>query len=442
MAHRIKGVKNGFLILLHILIVGQRQALQHGESAHQIAVYPACLAPHQLCHIRVFLLRHNGGAGGIGVRQFYKVELPAAPEDDLLGKAGQVHHNGGQSRQQLYAEIPVGYCVNAVAARAVKPQKLGGHLPAGGIGRACQRTGAQRGLVHPLCRVLQTGHIPAEHHGIGQQMMGEQNRLRPLEVGITGNNGVAVGLRLICDYTHQRFQLLHKACTALPQIQPQIHRHLIVAASGCMETLARISDPLRQHLLHKHMDILCRRVNGKASGFQIIQNSFQSLNDLLHLSGIQNSLCRQHFGMGNRAGDVLLGHPLIHCNGGVEVVRRLIQLFLSPSGPHLFHHASPFLSCFRRNGFKIYLPAAHKVERTAQMPQETPERGDDSPFRTFLQLSLLPQRLHLGGQTPEVDEAGGLCLIVIALAEGHQILRVQGIRRSGAGGDDVALVEL
>ena len=32
-----------------------------------------------------------------------------------------------------------------------------------------------------------------------------------------------------------------------------------------------------------------------------------------------------------------------------EIVRRLIQLFLSPSGPHLFHHASPFLSCFRRN---------------------------------------------------------------------------------------------
>ena len=29
----------------------------------------------------------------------------------------------------------------------------------------------------------------------------------------------------------------------------------------------------------------------------------------------------------------------------------------------------------------------------------------------FLQLPLLPQRLHLGGQTPKVDEAGGLCLI-------------------------------
>ena len=40
----------------------------------------------------------------------------------------------------------------------------------------------------------------------------------------------------------------------------------------------------------------------------------------------------------------------------------------------------------------------------------------------FLQLPLLPQRLHLGRQAPDVDEALGLGLVEIALAECDEIL--------------------
>ena len=36
-----------------------------------------------------------------------------------------------------------------------------------------------------------------------------------------------------------------------------------------------------------------------------------------------------------------------------------------------------------------------------------------------LQLTLLPQRLHNSGHTPDVDEALSLCLIVVTLVEGN-----------------------
>ena len=59
-----------------------------------------------------------------------------------------------------------------------------------------------------------------------------------------------------------------------------------------------------------------------------------------------------------------------------------------------------------------------------------------------LELALLSQRLHRRGQTPEVDEARGLGLVVVALAEGDEVLAVKRVGRGGARGDDVALVEL
>ena len=57
----------------------------------------------------------------------------------------------------------------------------------------------------------------------------------------------------------------------------------------------------------------------------------------------------------------------------------------------------------------------------------------------FLQLSLLSQSLHLIGKAPQVDEALGVLLVVVALLKGDQVLGVQGLRRGDGGGDDIAL---
>ena len=43
------------------------------------------------------------------------------------------------------------------------------------------------------------------------------------------------------------------------------------------------------------------------------------------------------------------------------------------------------------------------------------------PKENGLQLPLLPQRLHLGRQTPQINESGGLGLVVVTFSEGHQV---------------------
>ena len=127
--HGVDGVEDRLLVLLHILVVGQRQALHDGEQGHQIAVDPTGLAAHQLGHVGVLLLGHDGGAGGIGVVQINELELPAAPQDDLLGEAATgASCTDGAGAQKLNGVVPVRHGVQAVLGGLGEAQQLGGLL--------------------------------------------------------------------------------------------------------------------------------------------------------------------------------------------------------------------------------------------------------------------------------------------------------------------------
>ena len=72
-------------------------------------------------------------------------------------------------------------------------------------------------------------------------MVGKQNGLGPLQVGIAGQNHILVGFRLRNYRFHQSFDQRGNLVDFLPQIHPQIESHLIVAASGSVQLLAHIA---------------------------------------------------------------------------------------------------------------------------------------------------------------------------------------------------------
>ena len=55
------------LVLLHVLLIGERQPLHHRQQRDQRAVEPAGLGAHQLGGVGVALLRHDRAAGGESV---------------------------------------------------------------------------------------------------------------------------------------------------------------------------------------------------------------------------------------------------------------------------------------------------------------------------------------------------------------------------------------
>ena len=270
----IAGIKNGLLVLLHILVINQRNPLHDGEQRHQIAVNPAAFAPAQLRHIGIFLLRHDGGAGGEAVGQFHKLKLPAAPENDLLGKAGQVHHEDGQGTQQLNGEIPVGNAIDTVHAHAVKAKLLRFKHPVGMVGCSGQRTAADGRHVHAPTAIGKPSQVPQQHHGVGHQVVAEGDGLGALQVGVARHDGIGIGFRLVGDHLPKLADKLRYLVDFIPEIHTEIQRHLVIAAAGGVELLAHIADAAGEHLLHEHMDVLARHVKGKRPRGKVIENFF------------------------------------------------------------------------------------------------------------------------------------------------------------------------
>ena len=249
-----------------------------------------------------------------------------------------MHHHGGQGREQLHAEIPVRDGVDAVAAGAVKAQGGGGHPPVGGIGSAGQGAGPQGRLVHALHRVPDAGDVPGEHHAVGQELLGEEDGLGPLQVGVAGNDGVRVGLRLVGDDGDERPELRLDLAALLPEPEAKVQGHLVVAAAGGVELLAHIPQPLREDLLHEHVDVLRGGVKGELAALQVLQHAHEALRQLVPLRGAQDAALCQHGRVGQGAHDILAVHAAVKAEGGVEVIRRLIQLSRRPTGPHLRHN--------------------------------------------------------------------------------------------------------
>ena len=175
-------------------------------------------------------------------------------------------------------------------------------------------------------------------------MVTEKDGLGTLQVGVArGNKGLAL-LRLIGNGGDEGSQLLHQLFAFFPEVQPQIQCHLIVAASGGMELLAHISQPLGQHLLHEHMDVLTGHVEGQLSAVQIRQNFLQTLLKLPCLLRGDDILHPQHGSVGDGAFDILPVHPAVEADGGIEIVCQRVGFAGGHPGPEFCH--DPYLdSC-------------------------------------------------------------------------------------------------
>ena len=173
-----------------------------------------------------------------------------------------MHHAGGHGGAQLDAEIPVGDPVNGVAAGGSKAQLFGGVEPVQRVGSARQRTGTEGALgVHAGGGVLQTAQIPQQHTGVGHQLVAEGHRLGALQMGVARHDVPGRFLRFIAQNADKLLHLRLQIRAGPPQIQPDVQRHLVVAAAAGVQPLARIPHPCGEGLFHEGVYILGGGVN-------------------------------------------------------------------------------------------------------------------------------------------------------------------------------------
>ena len=187
-----RGIEDLFLIFLHVLGVGERQALHDGQQCDERTVDASRLRADQFGRIGVLLLRHDRGAGREGVREADEAELRRRPDDDLLGKPRQVHGADCRNRQEFQRKIAVGYGVDGVAGGLTEAKRLSRHVPVDRETRAGECGGADRAFVQVFDGVAHPLPVPAEHFDIGHAMMAEGDWLCRLQVGEAGHDGIGV----------------------------------------------------------------------------------------------------------------------------------------------------------------------------------------------------------------------------------------------------------
>ena len=155
---------------------------------------------------------------------------------------------------------------------AGKVEQLGHILPVDGEGGPGQGTGAERQDVDPLEAVLHPPLVPLEHLHVGEHVVGEEDRLGGLQVGVARHDDVEVALRLADERVDQQVEIGGDLDDLVPQVEADIQRHLVVAGAAGMEPLARLADLRGEARLDVHVDIFEGDGKVELAGLDLLQD--------------------------------------------------------------------------------------------------------------------------------------------------------------------------
>ena len=152
------------------------------------------LAARQLGDVGVLLLRQHRRPGRERVGELHEAELLARPQHDLLADAREVHLGERGGEQRLRHEVAVRDRVERVLEPVREAERVGDVVGIERQARAGERAGPQRRHIGARDDALPAFDVAAERPQVREQMMREEHRLGPLEVGVPGEVGVVVAL--------------------------------------------------------------------------------------------------------------------------------------------------------------------------------------------------------------------------------------------------------
>lgn len=191
----VAGVEDGLLVLLEVAVVRERESLQRGHQAGQVADQTPGLAAGQLGDVRVLLLRHDRRAGGEGVVEGDEGELLRVPDDDLLGDPGEVDADHRGDERELGDEVAGGRAVDGVGDGTVLEAEVrGDRLRVETERRTGERAGAVRGDGRTLVPLPQPLGVPGQRLHMGQDVVGEEDGLGVLQMRTARHGDVRVRL--------------------------------------------------------------------------------------------------------------------------------------------------------------------------------------------------------------------------------------------------------
>ena len=204
-----------------------------------------------------------------------EAELLRRPEHHLLTDAGEVEAENRQVEQRLGHEVPVAHRVEGVLEPGGEAQ-----LVRGGIGVERQRgagegAGAQRADVEAGHRVEEPVDVPGQRPAVGQQVVGQEDGLGPLEVGVAGEVGVARLLGPVQQHALQSQNLPSHDAQLPAAEEAQRGDHLVVAAAPRVQLGSDRAGDLRGAPLDGGVDVLVVGSEAEGAGRQLLAHVVQ-----------------------------------------------------------------------------------------------------------------------------------------------------------------------
>ena len=263
-----KRVEDLLLVLLHVLRIGERQALHHDEQRGQRADDAAGLGAHQLGGVGIALLRHDRGAGGEAVGEARRSRIAASHQSTISSAKrerciGAIDAAASASSAKSRSET----ASSEFAVGRSKPSALAVAFRSIGKRGAGERRRAERRFVQPPAAIGEAAAVALKHLDIGEEMMAEGDRLRALQMREARHHGVGMrlGLRRPAP-TAARGAGASMRVDRVAHPEAEVGRHLVVARARGMQPAGRLADQLLQPRLDIHVDVLERAREREVAG--------------------------------------------------------------------------------------------------------------------------------------------------------------------------------
>ena len=163
--------------------------------------------------------------------------------------------------------------------------------------------------------------------------MGQTDRLGPLQVGVTRDHHLRVGIGLSQQRPLEAHQSTIDHIDLPPQPEPQIGAHLVIAGAPGVELFAQGPQDRDQPSLHSEVHVLVLETRVELTRGGLCSDLLEATHQLLSLLGRDHPGAAQHPGMGDRSIQVLLQQGDVKTDRGVETLNRGMQTLLKALTP-------------------------------------------------------------------------------------------------------------
>ena len=335
---RVDRVEQVLLVLLHVLVVGQREPVQHAVQRRQPRHDPRRLGAQQLGRVGVLLLRHDRGARRPRVGDLAEAELVRRPQHDLGAEPREVRRARRRRGEEVEHEVAVGDGVDRVRGDRGEAELARDEAAVGREVHAGQRARAERQLAGRAEHELEPPRVAPEHPEVRQQVVREVDRLRALEVRVAGHRPVLVALGELDERALQLLQLLER----LQRVRAREHRHvgrdLVVARARGVELAADRADDLRQPPLDRHVDVLVVLAERERAAVELLLDALEPAEQRVAVGLADDPRLGQHRRVRARLLDVVRPEPPVEADRRVELAEdRVLGL---REARHSEHHAA------------------------------------------------------------------------------------------------------